>query len=102
VLLAQDLPILSFFLTPGCKTGDSGPERWSCKTPPKLSDGAALTPEVHAAGEQGLSVVKGHHEERRSWEQKPGQPGNVRLYQGLFHQRFRLFCYQEVPGPARR
>ena len=34
-----------------------------------------------------------------SWEQKPEWLGEVHLYQEVLHQRFRLFRYQETPGP---
>ncbi|XP_043448778.1 zinc finger and SCAN domain-containing protein 31-like [Prionailurus bengalensis] len=58
------------------------------------------TPEVHTKEEQeALSVVKVEEEKDPSWEQKPGWLGEVHLYQEVLHQRFRLFRYQETPGP---
>lgn len=66
----------------------------------KLREDPVLTPVVDTPEEhEGLRRVKVEEEENHTWEQKPGQLGNVHTYEELLCQRFRQFRYQEAPGP---
>ncbi|XP_069419706.1 zinc finger and SCAN domain-containing protein 12-like isoform X1 [Ovis canadensis] len=66
----------------------------------KLREDPVLTPVVNTPEEhEGLRIVKVEEEENHTWEQKPGQLGNVHTYEELLRQCFRQFRYQEAPGP---